>query len=225
MRACQRDSVSRCLRPPLLCCLVTLGYQDAQHGTEAPLSPTASDTEVLCWSVCTQVPSKASVHSYSAGPAPTCHSAVSAPVQVAFQPTPPHLLVYSHVVANLPSEAAVFKPIGNRGKGGRGRTPWCCDSGDGAATAACCVRTRSSFRRGAQGMSSLSQQAGRQKSSQCLLFWELSEVFLCLSQRTRRGIEMLERNRRKWKPKILERSWKEKTFVREHFSQKENKRY
>lgn len=127
MRACQRDSVSRCLRPPLLCCLVTLGYQDAQHRTEAPLSPTASDTEVLCWSVCTQVPSKASVHNYSAGPAPTCHSAVSAPVQVAFQPTPPHLLVCSHVVANLPSEAAVLKPTGNRGKAGRGRTPWCCD--------------------------------------------------------------------------------------------------
>lgn len=98
-------------------------------------------------------------------------------------------------------------------------------AGDGAATAACCVRTSSSFHHGAQGMSSLSQQAGRQKSSQCLMFWELSEVFLCLSQRTRRGIEMLERNQRKWKPKILKRSWKEKTFVREHFSQKENKRY
>lgn len=96
---------------------------------------------------------------------------------------------------------------------------------DRAATAACCVRTSSSFLRGAQRMSSLSQQAGKQKSSQCLMFWELSEVFLCLSQRTRRGIEMLERNQRKWKPKILKRSWKEKTFVREHFSQKENKRY
>lgn len=145
MRACQRDSVSRCLRPPSLCCLVTLGYQDARHRTKAPLSPTASDTEVLCWSVCIQAPSKASVHSYSAGSAPTCHSAVSAPVQVAFQPTPPYLLVCSPVVANLPSEAAVFKPIGNRGKAGRERTPWL----DGAAPAVGCVRTSSSCHLGA----------------------------------------------------------------------------
>lgn len=162
MRACQRDSVSRCLCPPSLCCLVTLGYQDAQHGTEAPLNPTASDTEVLCWSVCTQTPSKASVHSYSAGPAPTCHSAVSAPVRVAFQPTPPYLLVCSHVLANLPSEATVSKPIGNRGKAGRERTPWCSDSCDRAATAACCVRTSSSSVMGLRGCRPcLSKQGGR----------------------------------------------------------------
>lgn len=95
---------------------MTLGCQDLQHRAGVPLGPTASNTEVLCWSVYTG--------SIQAQQAPT---AVLAQLPLATElgvlmgrrsstDASPFLLVCSPVVA----VCEVW------GKAGREGTPWCC---------------------------------------------------------------------------------------------------
>lgn len=64
---------------------------------------------------------------------------------------------------------------------------------------ACCVCTGSPFDRGTEDLAPVSSKQGEQKYSPCLIFRESSGVFLHLSPRNRKGMEMFERNWRKWK--------------------------
>lgn len=142
---------------------MTLGCQDAQHRTGVPLGPTASNTEVLCWSVytgCAQA-QRAPAAALAQLPLAT-ELAASAHVQEVFQPM--FLLPCLSVALLWPIRHG--KPqcpsLWEVGRAGREGTPGVLTACGGAARAGSYVRAhRPSFRRGHRQLALCLQQAGR----------------------------------------------------------------